>query len=119
VLGLKTPWREGATHLPISPLELTRRLAALVPCLRRPTLGSSRTACERQLRGDQFGPRSVAEGSASAGQARDLTAGKPTPKLSDPTADGRGRQWPTPTGHLTAEIGSREADIGVTDVTLS
>jgi hypothetical protein len=34
-------------------------------------------------------------GSASAGQALDLTAGKLTPGLSDRTADVRGRQWPT------------------------
>jgi hypothetical protein len=31
VLKLKTPWRDGTTHLVISPLEVMRRLAALVP----------------------------------------------------------------------------------------
>jgi Putative transposase len=31
VLKLKTPWRDGTTHLVISPLELMQRLAALVP----------------------------------------------------------------------------------------
>ena len=31
VLKRKTPWREGTTHLAMSPLELTQRLAALVP----------------------------------------------------------------------------------------
>jgi len=30
-LKLKTPWRHGTTHLVISPLEFTQRLAALVP----------------------------------------------------------------------------------------
>jgi len=35
----------------------------------------------------------VSLGSASAGRARDLTAGKPPPKLSDRIADVRGRQW--------------------------
>ena len=31
VLKLKTPWRDGTTHLVISPLEFMQRLAALVP----------------------------------------------------------------------------------------
>lgn len=31
VLKLKTPWRYGTTHLPLSPLEFMQRLAALVP----------------------------------------------------------------------------------------
>ncbi|MEO7851495.1 MAG: transposase [Rubrivivax sp.] len=31
VLKLKTPWRDGTTHLVMSPLELMQRLAALVP----------------------------------------------------------------------------------------
>jgi hypothetical protein len=31
VLKLKTPWRDGATHLVISPLEFIQRQAALVP----------------------------------------------------------------------------------------
>jgi hypothetical protein len=30
-LKLKTPWRDGTTHLVMSPLEFTQRLAALVP----------------------------------------------------------------------------------------
>ena len=30
-LKLKTPWRDGTTHLIMSPLELMQRLAALVP----------------------------------------------------------------------------------------
>ena len=30
-LKLKTPWRDGTTHLVMSPLELMQRLAALVP----------------------------------------------------------------------------------------
>jgi hypothetical protein len=28
---LKTPWRDGTTHLVMSPLEFMQRLAALVP----------------------------------------------------------------------------------------
>ena len=31
VLKLKTPWRDGTTHLVMSPLEFMQRLAALVP----------------------------------------------------------------------------------------
>ena len=31
VLTLKTPWRDGTTHLVMSPLEFMQRLAALVP----------------------------------------------------------------------------------------
>ena len=31
VLKLKTPWRDGTTHIVISPLEFMQRLAALVP----------------------------------------------------------------------------------------
>jgi hypothetical protein len=30
-LELKTPWRDGTTHLVMSPLEFMQRLAALVP----------------------------------------------------------------------------------------
>jgi len=30
-LELKTPWRDGTTHLVLSPLEFMQRLAALVP----------------------------------------------------------------------------------------
>jgi hypothetical protein len=33
-LKLKTPWRDGTTHLVMSPLEFMQRLAALVPRLR-------------------------------------------------------------------------------------
>ena len=31
VLKLKTPWRDGTTHIVMSPLEFMQRLAALVP----------------------------------------------------------------------------------------
>ena len=41
----------------------------------------------------------VCDGSASASRARKLTAGKLTPKLTDRTADARGRQWPTQQRH--------------------
>jgi hypothetical protein len=41
VLKLKTPWRDGTTHLAMSPLEFMQRLAALVT---RPRLHPPRTA---------------------------------------------------------------------------
>ena len=31
VIKLKTPWKDGATHIVLEPLEFMRRLAALVP----------------------------------------------------------------------------------------
>jgi hypothetical protein len=31
---LKTPWRDGTTHLVMSPLEFMQRLASMVPRLR-------------------------------------------------------------------------------------
>ena len=40
VLKVKTPWRDGTTHLDMSPLEFTRRLAALVPWPRLHLTGS-------------------------------------------------------------------------------
>ena len=39
VLKLKIPWRDGTTHLVISPLDFMQRLAAMVP---RPRLHLSR-----------------------------------------------------------------------------
>jgi hypothetical protein len=42
VLKLKTAWRDGITHLVISPLEFMQRLAALVP---RPRLHLIRLVC--------------------------------------------------------------------------
>ena len=50
-------------------------------------------------------------GSASADRVRDLTAGKLTSKLSDGVADGRGRQYPTQTGHRRCQIGRPIPDI--------
>jgi hypothetical protein len=47
---------------------------------------------QRPLCGFQIYRRYVCNGSASAGRARDLTAGKLTSKLSDRIADVRGRQ---------------------------
>jgi hypothetical protein len=43
-LRLKTPWRDGTTHLVLSPLEFLQRLAALVPRPRRHTPDSSYVA---------------------------------------------------------------------------
>jgi hypothetical protein len=44
-LKLKTPWRDGTTHLVLSPLEFMQRLAALVPG--RVCISSGSTACWR------------------------------------------------------------------------
>jgi Putative transposase len=47
VLGLEMPWRDGTTHLEMSPLEFMQRLAALVPrprLHRRPPGSTSRAA---------------------------------------------------------------------------
>ena len=38
VLKLKSPWRDGTTHLVMPPLEYTQRLAASVPRLRLPLI---------------------------------------------------------------------------------
>jgi len=46
----------------------------------------------KMLWGGEFSRSGVADGSASAGRARDLTAVELTPKLSDRIADVRGRQ---------------------------
>ena len=56
VLKLKTAWRDGSTHIVMSPLEFMQRLAALVP---RPRLhlirsmGHRRVGVERLARADQ------------------------------------------------------------------
>ena len=39
MLKLKTPWKDGATHIQLTPLEFMQRLAALVP---RPRLHLTR-----------------------------------------------------------------------------
>ena len=49
-------------------------------------------------------------GSACAGRARDLTAGKLTPKLSYRKADIRGRQWPTRSGQSALQVDVSKAD---------
>ena len=65
VLKLKTPWREGTTHLVMSPLEFTQRLAALVPRpklrLIRRVLATERQLCGIESRGlkHRCGPRTV------------------------------------------------------------
>ena len=49
VLQLKSPWRDGTTHISMSPLEFMQRLAALVP---RPRLHLTRfTGCSRPMPG--------------------------------------------------------------------
>jgi hypothetical protein len=73
-LKLKTPWRDGTTHLVMSPLEFMQRLATAVSTLRslalRPTARHPR---ERLLSADQFRPVSVKTGSATADRGRRLS----------------------------------------------
>jgi len=58
------PWRDGTTHVVMSPLELMQRLAAPVLPPFRPTPRRSRDASrERLLRGGEFRTAKVAEGS--------------------------------------------------------
>jgi hypothetical protein len=45
-LKLKTPWRDGTTHLVMSPLEFMQRLAALMA---RSRLHPARTACRSRI----------------------------------------------------------------------
>jgi hypothetical protein len=69
-LKLKTPWRDGTTHLVMAPLEFMQRLAALVP---RPRLHLIRfhgvLAPNAKLR-----PLVVAQGSAQPEQACEAVA---------------------------------------------
>ena len=55
VLKLKTAWRDGTTHLAMSPLEFKRWLAVLVPRpgsqARPPGISVGRQLCETELRG--------------------------------------------------------------------
>lgn len=53
-LKLKTPWRDGTTHLVMSPQEFMQRLAALVPQPRmrrtsRPDCGRSRATLDGRI----------------------------------------------------------------------
>ena len=55
---------------------------------------------DRLLSGEQFLELKVGNGSASDSRVSDLTAGKPTPKLTGRIADVHGRQLPTLSRHL-------------------
>ena len=63
VLQLKSPWRDGTTHIVMSPLELMQRLAALVP---RPRLHLIRfhgvLAPHAKLRAEIISERAIAMG---------------------------------------------------------
>ena len=64
-------------------------------CLTRPRYPFCTLTVERRLRGGELRNLYFGFGSASAGRASNLNAGKPPSKLSDQTADVRGRQWTT------------------------
>jgi len=84
-LKLKTPWRDGTTHLVMSLLEIMKRLAALATPRRQLAPGPlARRARERLLRGGEFRAASVAEGSSSAGRALNLAAGQLTAEPAGP-----------------------------------
>ena len=72
-LKRKTPWRDGTTHLVMSPLEFMQRLAALVP---RPRLHLIRfhgvLAPNAKLR-----PMVVPQGPATPQQANEAAAADP------------------------------------------
>jgi hypothetical protein len=69
-LNLQTPWRDGTTHLVMSPLEFMQRLAALVP----------RARLERQwlFRGDKSRRSDDCVRSATAARRLGFTAFKAT-----------------------------------------
>jgi len=72
-LKLKTPWRDGTTHLVMSLLEIMKRLAALATPRRQLAPGPlARRARERLLRGGEFRAASVAEGSAAPVRDREM-----------------------------------------------
>jgi hypothetical protein len=75
-LGLKTPWRDGTTHLVLSPLAFIQRLAALVP---RPRLYLIRyhgvLAPNATLRA-QVVPQGAAARGPAAGEAAGGAAGE-------------------------------------------
>ena len=67
VLKLKTSWRDGTTHLVMSPLEFMQRMARL--CADAGCTWAASTECwrERPLQGDQFTMGNAGKGSAQAG----------------------------------------------------
>ena len=77
VLELKTPWRDGTTHLVMSPLEFMQRLAALVP---RPRLHLIRfhgvLAPNAKLRSQVVPQASQPESAQAAGPEASLAHGR-------------------------------------------
>jgi hypothetical protein len=70
ILQLKTPWRDGTSHLKLSPLEFLQRLAALVP---RPRLHLTRfhgvLAPNAKLRPDVVPKPPTAKSTGTTGQS--------------------------------------------------
>ena len=66
VLRLKTPWRDGTTHLVMSPLEFMQRLAALVPRPRLHLIRFHGVLAPHLQRGQAARPDSAASGAARA-----------------------------------------------------
>ena len=75
-LKLKTPWRDGTTHLVMSPLEFMQRLAALVPQeppaqAQAATEAADAADCEVTVAADSLRPR-VNLGARACKAARDV-----------------------------------------------
>ena len=95
VLKLKTPWRDGTTHLVMSPLVFLQRLAALVP---RPRLHLIRfhgvVAPNARLRAQV-----VPQGPAGEGLAHEASV------VEDPAAGGGdGQAWARPAGATSRRL---------------
>jgi hypothetical protein len=81
-------------HFPTGDCKVSRPKNAAAGFRRIASFGA-RCMCDRPLRGDEFTATCVSEGSACAGQACDLDAGKLTLKLRWRIADVHARQWST------------------------
>ena len=71
VLQLKSPWRDGTTHIVMSPLELMQRLAALVP---RPRLHLIRSHGALAQLSMQSGRAAILQAASYSRQKRPRTA---------------------------------------------
>jgi hypothetical protein len=75
-LQLKTPWRDGTTHLVMSPLQFMQRLAALVPDPRAAGGGDP----------DSHGPGSAAGTKGSGARGGHDFAARAAPAVADTSA---------------------------------
>ena len=71
MLKLKTPWRDGTTHLVMSPLEFMQRMAALVHRPRLHLIRFHGVHARGPLQGDQFTMASAGRGSGVTRRAEE------------------------------------------------